>query len=106
MINEIKWLLSLFQLSSPEQCESALPSADWWSVGVILFELATGSFLSEAYPSGLQLHTPVAVPDAVHPHLASLVAALLRVSQDDRLGGRDVTTHPFFDGMQWSLDDA
>jgi len=82
------------------------PACDWWSLGVILYELSTGTYLVEQYPSGLKAHIPLDTPSDFGPELAALVIALLRPSPSARLGAgssgaNDIRAHPFFADFAW-----
>ena len=84
------------------------PAADWWSVGVILFELASGHYFVEVYPSGLRAHTPVEIPRAgeLPESLVQLIEGFLQPLPECRLGAgtsgsSDVMRHEYFRGAEW-----
>ena len=107
---------------SPEvvQRKSYSFSADWWSAGVLLYEMLlghtpfAGANINELFarlrdPS---LHISVEEfegeeADAVSPVACELIESLLIVDEPRRLGSRenqgahDVAAHPFFDGLDW-----
>ena len=96
-------------------------SADWWRLGVLLYELAVGfpPVRADADESDewagvarqLQHFHPMALPfpPFVPPALQSLIRQLLMASLDDRLGcgelaDAEVTQHAYFDGVHWAAD--
>lgn len=73
------------------------PACDWWSVGVLLFELATGSFFVESYPSGLANHIQVAIPNEVDKHLANFISSCIRTNPLERIHTENrIKAHPLF----------
>ncbi len=87
--------------------DALLPVSDFWSAGVILYELSTGRLLTDVHPSGLLMHTPLEFPTKVEdPDLASLVRDLLRPRPELRLGAGscgtdDIRCHPYFRDVDW-----
>jgi len=86
-------------------------SVDWWSVGVILFEMLVGypPFYSEDPSVTCQkimhwkktLHIPAEA--GLSAEAADLIRKLIR-DQSERLGSSgvaDIMTHPFFAGISW-----
>ncbi|KAI8102394.1 hypothetical protein M9435_005997 [Picochlorum sp. BPE23] len=87
------------------------PEADWWSLGVILFEMTVGvPPFSAASPEEIfenilerNIHWPA--DGMLSPELKDLLESLLCLDQYCRLGSKgamDVKVHPWFDGIDWS----
>ena len=78
------------------------PACDFWSAGVIIYELATGKVFVDNYPSGLRMHTPVEFPETIHPDLMSLLSMLLKPIPDMRIASsKNIQQHPFFKHLTW-----
>ncbi|XP_012511588.1 PREDICTED: ribosomal protein S6 kinase-like 1 [Propithecus coquereli] len=82
-------------------------ACDWWSFGSLLYELLTGTALSQSHPSGIQAHTQLQLPEWLSRPAASLLTELLQFDPTLRLGagGSGVSklkSHPFFSAIQWS----
>ncbi|KAL7595631.1 hypothetical protein Lser_V15G29604 [Lactuca serriola] len=86
-------------------------SADWWSVGVILFELIVGipPFNAEhpqmIFDNILNRNIPwPVVPDEMNPDAQDLIDQLLIEDPNQRLGARgatEVKQHPYFRDINW-----
>ncbi|KAM5570371.1 putative serine/threonine protein kinase IREH1 [Rosa sericea] len=86
-------------------------TADWWSVGVILFELIVGipPFNAEhpqtIFDNILNRNIPwPRVPEELSPEAADLIDQLLTEDPTQRLGARgasEVKQHPFFKDINW-----
>ena len=89
------------------------PAVDWWSLGILIYELAYGftPFRASKRDATFDaiLTRPLAFPakPAVSPALQDLVAALLEREEGRRLGSvggaEAVKAHPFFAGVDWAL---
>ena len=87
--------------------------ADFWSIGVILYELYTGANFRSVFPTGLLSHTPVIFNVAAgiqrDADIEDLISSLLRPNPMDRLGFKGLEgqkaarNHPFFKHWQWKL---
>ncbi|XP_057588137.1 ribosomal protein S6 kinase-like 1 [Hippopotamus amphibius kiboko] len=82
-------------------------ACDWWSFGSLLYELLTGTALSQSHPSGIQPHTQLQLPEWLSRPAASLLTELLQFDPTRRLGTggggvHKLKSHPFFSAIQWS----
>ena len=85
--------------------------ADWWSLGVVLFEMVVGCPpFSASTPEGIFqniLERNIAWPPecCISPELADLIDRLLEPDPEQRLGHRgaaEVKMHPWFIGVDWA----
>uniref|UniRef100_A0A0N5AVM8 Ribosomal protein S6 kinase n=1 Tax=Syphacia muris TaxID=451379 RepID=A0A0N5AVM8_9BILA len=87
-------------------------TVDWWSLGVISFELLTGCspFTVEGHQNTSKdiarriLHKKVPFPKNFDPVALDFINRLLQKSPKDRLGNKgveEIKNHPFFFGINW-----
>ncbi|XP_044753134.1 ribosomal protein S6 kinase alpha-5-like [Coccinella septempunctata] len=89
-------------------------AVDWWSIGVLAYELLTGSspFTVEGERNSQQeitrriLKTTPPIPDYLGKDVASFLSGLLERDPRKRLGGgkddaRELKRHPFFKTLDW-----
>ncbi|XP_071450098.1 ribosomal protein S6 kinase alpha-5-like [Hetaerina americana] len=89
-------------------------AVDWWSVGVLTYELLTGAspFTVEGEKNTQQeisrriLKTNPPIPEEISPEVADFIKKLLIKDPRKRLGGgksdaEELKQHPFFKGMDW-----
>ena len=106
-------LVGSIDYMSPEILEAKghRKQADWWSVGVLIFEMLTGQlpFRGKNKPAiqkaicGAKLKMPTFLPSDA----TSLIKSLLERNQDRRLGAgpqgtENVKGHKFFASVNWS----
>ncbi|XP_051892055.1 ribosomal protein S6 kinase-like 1 isoform X4 [Pristis pectinata] len=82
-------------------------ACDWWSLGALLFELLTGTTLSQCYPSRIHPHTQLRLPDHLSPAAVSLLQQLLQWDYRCRLGSgengtHEIKSHSFFSSVHWN----
>lgn len=91
-------------------------AVDWWSVGVLTYELLTGASpftvegerntQSEISRRILKSHPPI--PDFISPSVQDFIRNLLVKDPRKRLGGgagdaQDLKSHPFFRDINWTM---
>ena len=83
---------------------------DWWSLGVLVFEMLTGSppfqAVSNEKLKKLILSQKLKIPSYVSKEARSLISSMLVRDATKRLGywadgSREVMQHPFFKRMDW-----
>lgn len=84
-------------------------AADWWTLGILLYELLLGESPFEA-STPYELYTKIIAKEAEFPkemdsEALDLVSGLLRKAPAERYGEREVLGHPFFQGLNWSALD-
>ena len=84
-------------------------SVDWWSLGVLLFEMVVG-YPPFADKSPILIYKKivsgrVTIPSWVEPSASDLITKLLTLKVEKRLGcndnGKAIMTHQFFDGFSF-----
>ncbi|KAH9286995.1 Ribosomal protein S6 kinase delta-1 [Echinococcus granulosus] len=79
---------------------------DWWSVGVILYEVFTGLRLHETHPRGIMASTPLKLPPTLSLEVVDFLTFLLKLNPNERLSDSTVKRHPIFGSIDWShIDD-
>ncbi|EDO32267.1 predicted protein [Nematostella vectensis] len=91
------------ELSSLEEVRA---SADWWSVGVLMYELLMGKTFVHTHPWGFHSHSEITFSEHISKEAKSLIRELLRVTPSERLGSgvngvEDIKSHPFFAEVNW-----
>lgn len=85
-------------------------SADWWSFGVLMFEMLTGHlpFLGEDRKETMNhiVRAKLSMPVNLTPDAQSLLRALFKRNPNNRLGSgpngiADIKAHPFFASINW-----
>ena len=85
-------------------------SVDWWSFGIIIFEMLTG--LPPFYHQNINrlykmiVNSHVKYPDQMSPDARDLISRLLDRDISTRLGAseldyKEIQQHPFFKGIDW-----
>ncbi|XP_056384006.1 uncharacterized protein LOC130277377 [Hyla sarda] len=83
---------------------------DWWSCGVILYELATRMLPFQAKtPAALKrkiLKSHVSYPGDMNPELKDLIQQLLKRDPNRRLNENNIRHHELFRDVNWTQVDA
>ncbi|GAB0093732.1 ribosomal protein S6 kinase delta-1 [Sergentomyia squamirostris] len=76
--------------------------SDWWSVGVILYEILTQSAFITLHPGTIYNYYEVQYPEMeLSDEARSLLDGLLRVNPGERFGFDEIQTHAFFRDVDW-----
>jgi serum/glucocorticoid-regulated kinase 2 len=84
-------------------------TVDWWTLGVLLYQMLTGSHLFYD-KSTSEIHRkiiskPLHFPDFIPPSAKDILTKLLNRNPKQRLGANGVSeikAHPFFDCIDWA----
>jgi len=88
--------------------------ADWWSVGICIFEMLTGHLPFDMNDSDSTmvtfkkiLQSELIIPDTINPLAADLILHLLTVDYQKRLGSgehgsNDIKNHKWFSDTEWN----
>ncbi|KAJ8013714.1 hypothetical protein DPEC_G00032650 [Dallia pectoralis] len=86
-------------------------SADWWSFGVLMFEMLTGSLPFQGKDRketmALILKAKLGMPQFLSPEVQSLIRALFKRNPSNRLGAgpdgvEEIKRHHFFANIDWN----
>ncbi|XP_067941983.1 ribosomal protein S6 kinase-like 1 isoform X2 [Watersipora subatra] len=81
-------------------------ASDYWSFGVLLYELLAGVSLGSVHPRGITSHTILHTPQHLSTEADHLLKQLLRCNPRERLGDaagvEEIKAHPFFQKIVWS----
>lgn len=80
--------------------------SDWWSFGVILFELLTGASFVACHPGGITSYYDVQYPEideefSIGEDARDLLESLIQTDVAQRAGWSEVRQHRYFSDMYW-----
>ncbi|XP_059619927.1 ribosomal protein S6 kinase delta-1-like [Phlebotomus argentipes] len=76
--------------------------SDWWTVGVILFEILTRHAFIALHPGEILTYYEVQYPEVeISDEARALLDGLLQVNPSERFGIDEVQTHAFFRDTDW-----
>ncbi|KAH8350224.1 hypothetical protein KR067_007371 [Drosophila pandora] len=78
--------------------------SDWWSYGVVLYQLLLGVPYKATHPGQLELYGCVQYPGDsidISENARDLLEQLLEITPEHRLDYDQLQAHPFFKGIDW-----
>ncbi|XP_018803758.1 PREDICTED: ribosomal protein S6 kinase delta-1 isoform X2 [Bactrocera latifrons] len=77
--------------------------SDWWSYGIILYELLIGISFKLAHPGSIDLYGFVQYPESIDISECAkdLIETLLQQTPEHRAGYEQIQNHAFFIGTDW-----
>ncbi|EDW15320.1 ribosomal protein S6 kinase delta-1 [Drosophila mojavensis] len=78
--------------------------SDWWSYGIVLYQLLLGVSYKVMHPGHLELYGCVQYPSDVvdiSDNARNLLEQLIQLSPEQRLDYEQLQAHPFFEGVDW-----
>ncbi|XP_017067265.2 ribosomal protein S6 kinase delta-1 [Drosophila eugracilis] len=78
--------------------------SDWWSYGVVLYQLLLGVPYKVTHPGQLELYGCVQYPGEsldISDHAKDLLEQLLQLTPEHRLDYEQLHSHDFFKGIDW-----
>ncbi|KAL7626980.1 Serine/threonine-protein kinase [Parahypoxylon ruwenzoriense] len=109
--NEDRSIYGMAEYPAPELllCQGKYKTADWWTLGVFLFEMLTGLPMFYDEDSAMIrrkiLDQPIQLPESLPLAAKDIIAKLLDRRPEKRLGANkgasEIKSHPFFDGIDW-----
>ncbi|XP_028398802.1 ribosomal protein S6 kinase-like 1 [Dendronephthya gigantea] len=83
-------------------------ATDWWSLGVLSYELITGKTLFSTHPWGIYPHSSIVFPvQEISTEARSFLSGLICHNSRERLGSamdgvEGIKSHAFFNGVDWN----
>ncbi|CDU24708.1 probable cAMP-dependent protein kinase catalytic subunit [Sporisorium scitamineum] len=94
------------------QCSGHGSAVDWWSLGILLFEMLAG-YPPFYDPNPILIYEKILAgklvfPEEIDPVSRDLISGLLNADRSRRLGNlrggaNDVKNHPWFHGVDWKV---
>lgn len=83
--------------------------SDWWSFGVLLFELLTCEQFFDCHPAGLAAYCDIQYPDDSERVLSAeardLIGGTVLADAERRLDGAAIRKHAFFRDIDWGVEE-
>jgi protein-serine/threonine kinase len=110
--DKVKGLVGTAKYLSPEVINNEFydEKADWWSVGILLYEMVFG--VSPFYSRDEKklfdkiLNNDVIFPSQCNSCLKSFICGLLCKDVHERFGYSEIRKHSFFEGMNMKFEDS